>query len=243
MIYEVVILCGGKATRMGDICESTPKGLIKVYDKPILEWLTDFFIRKRFKVYLAIGHLANEIKDFYKDYEHDGLIEFCEEGTPLDTGGAIRNALNYVNSSDVLCINGDTFNDYSKIFDAIEFHVLNKSTATQLLTGISNQNQGQVLTSGNRVVASLEANQLASLETVITPRSSSGAYIFSKNLFLTKVPKDEKISLEKSIIPNLISDEKLMFFQLDGETYDVGTPQRLNELKNRFPKDIFINLF
>jgi hypothetical protein len=34
-----------------------------------------------------------------------------------------------------------------------------------------------------------------------------------------------------------------MFFQLDGETYDVGTPQRLNELKNRFPKDIFINLF
>ena len=53
---SLVILCGGKGKRLGDITKKTPKPLIKINKKPFIEYLINFYQRYHFyKIYL-IGH-------------------------------------------------------------------------------------------------------------------------------------------------------------------------------------------
>ena len=67
---QVIILCGGKGRRMRNL-SIYPKPLVKISKKPILKYLIDFFIKKKFnKIILATGHKSKKVENFVnKNYK------------------------------------------------------------------------------------------------------------------------------------------------------------------------------
>ena len=56
----LVILCGGKGKRLGNITKNTPKPLIKIYNKPFIEHLVNFYQRYNFKNIYLVGHYKSQ---------------------------------------------------------------------------------------------------------------------------------------------------------------------------------------
>lgn len=107
---EVIILAGGKGTRLKSVIDNVPKPMAPINGLPFLayqlEWLSCYRVSK---IVLSVGYMANVIKDFFKESFNGITIEYAEELQPLGTGGAIRNALQLTDSDHVMVVNGDTW--------------------------------------------------------------------------------------------------------------------------------------
>lgn len=93
----LLILAGGRATRLKHLSENTPKYLMPIDSRKCfadvhLEWVHSQGFKK---VYLSIGYLGSQIKDYCQDGSRWGLqIKYLEDGdAPLGTGGAVALAL------------------------------------------------------------------------------------------------------------------------------------------------------
>ncbi len=126
---RVVILAGGKGTRLRPYATSFPKPLMPVGDMPILEivlrQLKWFGFRQ---VTLSVNHLAELIRTFCGDGGKWGLeLSYCMEDKPLGTAGSLGLVENLTDP--FLVMNGDllTTLDYGALVDA---HVASGATAT-----------------------------------------------------------------------------------------------------------------
>src|SRR5215467_3512847 len=87
----VVILAGGRGTRLMPYTTALPKPLMPVGDYPILEILLRQLAQQRFKkITLAVGHLAGLIQAYFKQGQEWGVdLNYAYETTPLGTAGPI----------------------------------------------------------------------------------------------------------------------------------------------------------
>jgi len=118
---KVVILAGGKGTRLKPYTTSFPKPLMPVGDKPILEILIRQLASYDQKdIILAVGHLAELVMSFIGAGSQYGVkIEYSREEKPLGTIGPLSLFTEELNET-FLIINGDTLTDinYSKFIQS-----------------------------------------------------------------------------------------------------------------------------
>ena len=105
---DVVILAGGKSTRMED---TLPKPIVSVRNKPVLFYQIDYFKDKVDNIIISVGHRANEIIDFVNSHYINNNIKFCVENEPLGTAGGIKKALLMSDSDKVVVLNHDDITD------------------------------------------------------------------------------------------------------------------------------------
>jgi N-acetyl-alpha-D-muramate 1-phosphate uridylyltransferase len=112
---KAMILAAGRGNRLRPITDHTPKPLIKVGGKPIIEYhlekLSKIGIRD---IVINISHLADLIESTLGDGSQYGVrIQYSREMiTPLETGGGIYQALPLLGADPFMVINGDIFTDY-----------------------------------------------------------------------------------------------------------------------------------
>ncbi len=120
MSLKIVILAGGKGTRISPVIGDVPKILASVAGKPFLEWFL-IWIKKwklnfEFEILIStcIGH--NKIKDYCTSKKYN--IKCIKEENPLGTFGAIANVASNNYSKNYLILNGDTIFEanFNKIF-------------------------------------------------------------------------------------------------------------------------------
>lgn len=89
---KAVILAGGLGTRLQPLTYETPKPLLPVKGKPLIEWA--ILNVKKYKItdiILSIGYKADLITEYFKDGSQLGVhISYNIENTPLGTGGAVK---------------------------------------------------------------------------------------------------------------------------------------------------------
>lgn len=87
----VVVMAGGMGKRLHPLTENTPKPLVRVGDKPILELLLEQFIASGFhRFILAVNHLAEQIQDYCGDGRKWNVeVRYVHERKPLGTAGAL----------------------------------------------------------------------------------------------------------------------------------------------------------
>ena len=123
---EVIILAGGRGTRLKSLTNDQPKPMLKVAGKPFLEILLDYLISQNIgKVILSVGYHHDKIIQHFK-YEYKSLnIQYSIEEKPLGTGGAILHSLKEISNENFFVMNGDTlFNiDLKKL---LSIHMLKK---------------------------------------------------------------------------------------------------------------------
>jgi dTDP-glucose pyrophosphorylase len=125
----VVIMAGGKGTRLDPFTKILPKPLIPIGDKTILEIIIDKFLDYDVcHFYITVNHKAKIIKSYFEELDFPYKITFLQENKPLGTGGSLKYLENRVNGPFIVT-NCDILidADYSDILD---FHIQKKNDIT-----------------------------------------------------------------------------------------------------------------
>lgn len=106
-LLDVIILAGGKGTRLSSIVSDRPKPLAIINGEPFLDILLRELRRNGLtRFIIATGFLREKIIDRYKN---DNDVVIVEETSPLGTGGGLKNAIHAVKANSVLVLNGDSY--------------------------------------------------------------------------------------------------------------------------------------
>ena len=125
----VVIMAGGKGTRLKPITNVIPKPLVPVGDKTILEVIMDQFESIGcHKFYMSVNYKADMMKYYLSQLEHQYDIEFFMEDKPLGTIGSVSLLKGKINTP-FFVSNCDSINeqDYRDVYD---YHVNNHNDLT-----------------------------------------------------------------------------------------------------------------
>ena len=109
---KVIIMAGGKGTRISSVANDIPKPMIRINNKPILEYEIEMLREQGYTdILLIIGHLGHIIKDYFKDGSDWGVkISYFIEEEPLGTAGALY-YLKKELTEDFFLLNGDVIMD------------------------------------------------------------------------------------------------------------------------------------
>jgi len=126
----IVIMAGGKGTRLLPRTEKIPKPMLRIGEKPILEHIIERGRAEGFSRFvLAIQHLGEVIEEYFGDGKSLGVnISYVKEMTPLGTAGALS-LIEPKPSQPIIVTNGDVLTDV-KYGDILDFHNHNNGKAT-----------------------------------------------------------------------------------------------------------------
>jgi dTDP-glucose pyrophosphorylase len=126
----MVIMAGGKGTRMRPHTENCPKPMLLIAGRPMLEHIIERAKLEGFNHFvLAVHYLSHIIEDYFGDGGRMGVrIEYLRENTPLGTAGALS-LLNPTPERAFIVTNGDVITDiqYGELLD---FHIRHGAAAT-----------------------------------------------------------------------------------------------------------------
>src|SRR3989338_1884649 len=133
---KAIILAGGLGSRLKPLTDDTPKPLLLIKGKPIVERCIDNLAKHDIKeIILSIGYKAEKIKDYFGDGSRFNVkIDYNIEEVPLGTGGAVKDILKKFGiNEDFVLVWGDNLGDFdfTKLKNA---HEKNDGIITMALT-------------------------------------------------------------------------------------------------------------
>lgn len=227
---KVVILCGGKGTRMKNITEDIPKPLATVGDKPILWHIMKLYQHQGFNDFvLLLGYKGEKIKEYFMDYpwkshnftldmnQPNGYIHmldqpenwkitFIDTGINTMTGARIKRAQEYIGNEPFMLTYGDGLADID-LQALLNFHIEKGKIGT--VTGIHKKSQYGILSIEEGVAQSFQEKQ--NVEGII----NGGFFVFNPEVF-QYVSADEDCVLEQDPMQNLVNDQQLAVFMHHG---------------------------
>ncbi len=218
---DVLILCGGLGKRLRSVVGETQKVMASVDDRPFLDLLLQYLANQGFRrIILLTGYQGEIVAQHYQQNPWGLTIEFSKEKKPLGTGGAIKNAKTFVQSSPFFALNGDCFcaMDYEKF---LKFHLKKKALATLSVSKIRNKKDfGSIVLNGHGEIQGF----LEKTSQNVSPVVNTGIYCFEKEIFRW-MPKKNKFSIETEFFPALVG-KKFFGFPSRASFLDIGTPER-----------------
>jgi len=127
---KAVILAGGLGTRLLPLTKKTPKPMLPLGKKPILEHLIEWNKKNGVKsIVLCVSYLRKTIEDYFEDGKKFGVnIEYAISNKPLATAGQLKTAEEFIDDTFV-CVYGDSIFDFS-LRNMIKQHKAKKSFVT-----------------------------------------------------------------------------------------------------------------
>lgn len=119
---KVVIMAGGKGTRLMPFTQIIPKPLIPIGDKSMLEVIMEEYNKYEISdFFISVNYKASMIKAYFEEIEHNYNIKYIDEDKPLGTAGALKFVENEFNKP-FFVANCDIIikTDYTNIYD---FHI------------------------------------------------------------------------------------------------------------------------
>ncbi len=168
----MVIMAGGKGTRLLPLTDNCPKPMLRIAGKPILEHIIDRAKVEGFSHFVvAINYLGNVIEEYFGNGDDFGVtIDYLKEVSPLGTAGALS-LLYPVPDAPFVVTNGDVLTDihYGEVLD---FHVQHMAKATMAVRVHEWQNPyGVVMTQGIEIVGFEE-------KPISRTHINAGVYVF-----------------------------------------------------------------
>jgi NDP-sugar pyrophosphorylase family protein len=219
---KALILIGGVGTRLRPLTCDTPKPLLPIVNVPFLEYQLKLLRDDNVKeVALCVGYMSHEFERYFGNGSKWGMkIRYFHEKEPLGTGGAIRNAINFIDER-VIILNGDIFTDIS-LKQMQSYHSTKKADVTIALTRVKDPTlYGLVETDRNgKIERFLEK---PSWDEITCNTINAGIYIFEPEV-VKKIPAGLNYSVERGLFPSMLNENKPLFgYVFNGYFLDIGT--------------------
>lgn len=134
MIRRAMVLAAGFGTRLAPITRTTPKPLVPVAGRPLLDRLLEFLRAGGIEdVVINLHHLGHRIEEHVGDGRRFGLrVHYSPEDPILDTGGGIKNAERLLAGEPFVVANGDSLLEIP-LRDLLEWHRARGGAATLMV--------------------------------------------------------------------------------------------------------------
>jgi len=232
---QLVLMVGGKGTRMGEITKNVPKPMLTLNNKPLLEYTIEWAKKNGVtNILICTGHLSKVIEDYFGDGSNWGIsIKYSIEKEPLGTGGPLKLAEELL-EEDFILLNGDIMCevDFKKAF---EFHKVKNSDVSIVIHETDHALDSDLIETDteNRIKKFWLRPHTQAIPK--KPKSNAGMYILNKKIL--KHIALEKVSLEKTIFPLLFANNYSMYGYNSQEFLrDMGTPERMKQLEEKMQK-------
>jgi len=228
---QIVILCGGLATRLRTLTEKIPKSMIEIGGKPFLEHQLELLKKNGiFDMIFCIGYKGEHIENYFGDGSRFGVkIKYSREKEELlGTGGALKQAESLLDEV-FLVIYGDSYLPFNFKAAVDYFNEFNK---LGLMVVYKNQNQHEksnVAVKDNLVVEYNKEDLDKEMEYM-----DYGVSIFRKKA-LEFLPENTHCDLSQLHL-SLIEKDQLMAFESKIRFYEAGSFPGIEEFK-RYIKD------
>lgn len=219
---QAIILTGGFGTRLQAVVKSVPKTMADINGKPFLSFVLDYLSRFEVRtLVLCTGYLQEKIIEYFGDSCRGMKISYSKEENPLGTGGAIVNALKYIDKNQpIIVLNGDSFLkiDYKKLMD---FHLEKKSDLTIALRKMKDcARYGSVeINNENLITEFKEKDKKSACEGLI----NGGVYVINPKIF-SDFDLTESFSFEKDFMMKYLRELQPYGFVVDNYFIDIGIP-------------------
>ena len=217
---KAIVLAGGLGTRLAGVTGKLPKPMAPVGSRPFLEYLLDYLIEQGMEAaVLAVSHKWEAIQEHFGFLYRGMRLSYSVEGEPLGTGGAIRQALDFVPDKNVVVINGDTLFRV----DVEALAVTHRSHGAQLTIAVK-----QVADSGR--FGRVEVTPRGVISRFLEKSSAGpgwingGVYMLTRSLF-AKFSTPERFSFERDLVEPNIDQIRPGAFQSDAYFIDMGVPE------------------
>lgn len=230
---RAVVLVGGLGTRLRPLTLRTPKQMLPVAGRPLIERVLAHLAGHGVdEVVLSLGYRPDAFRQAYPDATCAGVrLVYAVEDEPLDTAGAIRFAADVGGVDEpFLVVNGDVLTDLdvsALVAAHARRHESDGALATIQLAPVDDPSSYGVVTldGEGRVAAFVEkppAGEAAS------DLASVGFYVFEPEV-LARIPGAGRVNVERDTFPALAAEGLLWGHQETAWWTDVGTPERFLE--------------
>lgn len=219
---SIIIMAGGRGTRLGELTKECPKPMLKIGNKPILEIIISHLSSFGFyDFHISVNHLKEQIMEYFEDGESMGVkISYLHEKEPLGTAGALAN-FKPQSSEPVITMNGDIYTDMD-FSDLIDSHNSSNAQATVCLRKYDYQIPYGVVKTDNKQIVSIEEKP------VLSYFVNAGIYVFNPKI-LEIIPKDTYYPMTKFLEELLKKGNQVHSYQVEGIWIDIG---RRDDYKN-----------
>ncbi len=211
---EVVILCGGFGTRLGDETQLKPKPMVEIGGKPIVWHIMKIFEKHGINdFHLALGYKADIIKDYFlkynsskfnKNIEENWTINLKDTGLNTMTGGRLlRLKESLKNEESFMLTYGDGVSNID-ITKLLQFHKSHGKIAT--VTAVRPPVRfGELIINNNKV------EEFAEKPKTGKGWINGGFFVFNKEIF--NYIKDDSMVLEREPLEKLSKTGELMAYK------------------------------
>ena len=205
---KIVILCGGKGTRLSEETQKIPKPMVKIGNKPILLHIMNFYNFHGYNDFiLAVGYKQKIIRDYFKKNKIFNTVKIVNTGQTTLTGGRLLRLKKYFNKKENFMLTyGDGVTNLN-LKKLIKHHKKNNKIAT--MTAVKPPVRfGELKIKKNLV------NQFKE-----KPQSSAGwinGGFFCLNYKIFKYIKDDSSMLERETLEKLVKLKQLAAYKYYG---------------------------
>ncbi|MEE3807519.1 nucleotidyltransferase family protein [Lysinibacillus fusiformis] len=221
----VVLMLGGLGTRLRPLTNDTPKPMLRVGNKPILETIIEGFKQYGYTNFIfSVNYKKEVIQDYFQNGEaFDVTIEYIEEDKKMGTAGALS-LLKKRPTKPFFVMNGDLLTQIN--FDQLmQFHMEYESVATMCVREFEYQiPYGVIETNGTDLVTIKE-------KPIHRSFVNAGIYVLNPDV-LDYIPQDEFYDMPSLFEKLIEKNSKTSVFPIREYWLDIGQIDDFNKANN-----------
>ena len=221
---DAVLMAGGKGERLRPLTEKTPKPLLPVGDKAIIDHNIDRLISYGIQhISVTVNYLKEQIEEHYQEPRQGIKVQTVREPKYLGTIGSIRFVKEFHNET-ILVMNSDLFTniDYEDFFLHYQLHNADMSVAA-IPYDVSIP-YGILDLEGRNIKGLLEKPKY-------NYYANAGIYLIKKGA-LAEIPDDTFFNATDLVEKLIAEGKKVIRYPLNGTWIDIGNPQEYQKAKD-----------
>ena len=220
---SVFLMAGGFGTRLQPLTDHTPKPLLTVGNKPILETILGQFVEAGFhNFYISTHYKAEMLREHFGDgTDWDVTINYIHEDKPLGTAGALGLLPDDLPDMPILMMNGDLLTkvDFSKL---LQFHIDSGGDATMCVREYDFQVPYGVIIANNHKVASIVEKPIHKFFV------NAGIYVLSPEI-IDKIDGNSYLDMPHMLQGHIDSDAQVSMFPVHEYWLDIGQMEQFEK--------------
>ena len=224
---RVILMAGGLGTRLRPLTENTPKPLLSVGNKPILETIIENFEKYGFSnITISVNYKADMIKEYFGDGSKFNVnIDYIEETKRLGTAGALS-LIKQRPQEPFFVMNGDLLTNVN-FTHLLDYHSFENSVATMCVREYDIQIPYGVIELDNHRIKSIEEKPIHKFF------ANAGIYVLSPQVF-DYIPKNKFYDMPTLFEDILKDDIKALSFPIHEYWLDIGRMSDFEQAQSEY---------